>query len=257
MHRIILASLLLCGAAEARPEGAGSCGTNSCSWKTLEGQRHRFGLSEERVGSMLGQCRKSGLSAEEADVLLAPVRAARDESLPAEAVFTKIEEGLAKKVPLDRVTTAADSRLDYLRRASRLVELLQGYGEARGAAGGSGGRGGGHGPGEAHGGDQRLVVRTAMALESGLPEEVLREVFGRHGGRRYGRLIHVMEAGETLQLAGLDPQDTKRIMLDCIDRDLNRMEIQRAVDCIVEQHRKGRGFESIYTELWVSSGECS
>jgi len=233
MHRVIIASLLLCGAAEARSPGAGSCGTNSCSWKTLEGQRHHFGLSEERVGSMLEECRKSGLSAEEADALLAPVRAARNESLPAEAVFTKIEEGLAKKVALDRVAAAAELRLDYLRRANRLLASQE--------------------QGSAHGGGQRLVVRAAMALESGLPEEVLQDIFNRHGGRRYGRLVHVMEAGETLQLAGLDPQDTKQIMVDCIDRNLNRMEIQRAVDYIVGEHRKGRDFKAIRADLWVCS----
>ncbi len=230
MHRIIIAGLLLCGAAGAKP-----CGTNSCRWKTLEGQRHGFGLSEERVESMLGQCRKSGLSAEEADALLVPVRAARDESLPAEAVFTKIEEGLSKKVPLDRVADAATLRLDYLRRAARLVERLPG----------SVGR---HGGG---GGIQRLEVRTAMALESGLPEPVIRDVFKHLSSPRYGRLIHVMEAGETLQLAGLDPQDTKQIMMDCLERNLNRMEIQRAIDYIVEEHRKGRGFKAIRADLWI------
>jgi hypothetical protein len=226
---------------------------------------------------MLEKCRKNGFSVDEADALLVPVRAACAESLPAEAVFTKIEEGLAKKVSPNQVVVAAELRLDCLRRASRLVAALPGGGgspSGHGHGDGWPGRGGsrrgvprhggsrhgegrpGHGQGETHGGDRRLVARTAMALESGLPEEVLQEVFGRHGGWRYGRMIHVMEAGETLQLAGLDPQDTKRIMMDCIDRDLNRMEIQRAVGCIVGEYRNGRDFESIYAGLWVSSGGC-
>jgi hypothetical protein len=201
----------------------------------LEGQRHHFGLSEERVGLMLEQCRKSGLSATEADVLLASVRAARNESLPAEAVFTKIEEGLVKKVALDRVTAATELRLNCLRRANQLLSA-QKLSSAHS---------------EGHGGNQRLVVRMAMALESGLPEEVFQEIFSRRSGCRYGRLIHVMEAGETLQLAGLNPQEIKQIMMDCIDRDLNRMEIQRAVDCVVEQYQNGQDFQSIRAGLWV------
>jgi len=228
MHRIIIASLLFCGVAGARENCA-----HSCNWKTLEGQKQHLGLSEERVGAMIEQCRRSGLSAEEADALLAPVYAARDESLPVGAVFAKIEEGLAKKVAVDRVTAAAELRLDYLRHATRLVAVL--------------------GCGKEHGEDRRLVARTAMALESGLPEEVLKEVFSRHSGHRYGRLVHVLEAGETLQLAGLRAKNTQQIMMDCMDRDLNRMEILRAVDYVLVEKQKGRDFQAIRADLWVPS----
>ena len=228
MHRIIIAGLLLCAAAGAKQD----CAT-SCSWKTLEGQKHHLGLSEERVGTMLEQCRRNGLSAEEADALLAPVCAARAEALPAECVFTKIEEGLAKKVAVDRVTVAAELRLDYLRRATELIGV--------------------QGRGEGHGGSQRLVVRTAMALESGLPEEMLKNLFKRHGRFRYGRLIQVVEAGETLQLAGLKPENTEKIMNDCLDRELNRMEILRVVDYVLAEQRKGRDFKEIHTDLWIRS----
>jgi len=227
-YRIGIASLLFCGAAIAGQDGAATC-----TWKTLEGQKHRLGLSEERLGTMLEQCRRSGLSAEDADALLASVYAAQDEALPAEAVFTKIEEGLAKKAAVDQVIAAAEVRLGYLRRANQLAAVQS--------------------PVEGHGGGQRLVVRTAMALESGLPEEVLQEIFNQYGGRRYGRLGHVLEAAETLQLAGLDAQDTKQIMTDFLDRGLNRMEILRAVDYVLAERRKGSDFNEIHAKLWVRS----
>jgi len=233
----MVAGLLFCGVAVARQD----CAT-SCNWKTLEGQKHQFGLSEERVGTMLEQCRKSGLSAAEADALLAPVLAARKEALPAEAVFCKIEEGLAKKVAVTRVLAAAELRLGYLRSAKQLLDAQKKNDEGRR-----------EGHGEGRGGGQRLVARTAMALESGLPEEVLLKVFSRHGGRRYGRVVYVLEAGETLQLAGLDPKHTQHIMIDCLDRNLNYMEIQRAVDYILSERKKGRDFKSIYPDLWVQS----
>lgn len=228
MYRMIIVGLLFCGAAGAMQEDAAPC-----TWKTLEGQKHRLGLSGERLGTILEQCRRSGLSAKDADALLAPVYAAQNEALPAEAVFIKVEEGLAKKVAVDRVTTAAEVRLGYLRRASQLVAV-----QSRA---------------EGHGGGQRLVVRTAMALESGLPEEVLQEVFKQYGRRRYGRLGHVLEAAETLQLAGLDVRDTKQIMTDFLDRDLNRMEILRAVDYVIAERRKGRDFKAIHADLWIRS----
>jgi hypothetical protein len=228
LHRIIVASLLLCGAAGAGPDGA-----NPCSWKTLEGQKRRMGLPEERVGTMLEQCRRNGLSAGEADTLLAPVCMARDEALSAEFVFTKIEEGLAKKVAVDRVAAAAELRLDYLRRATELV-AAQGRGHGRG-------------------GGQRLVVNTATALESGLPEEVLKELFSRRGGLRPGRMAHVLEAGETLQLAGLEAGATQQIMNDCLDRELNREEILRVVDYVLSERHAGRDFKAIHGNLWIRS----
>lgn len=233
MYRILIASLLLCFAVDAEP-----CGETSCNWKMLEGQKHKFGLSEDRVGAMLEQCRKSGLSADEADALLAPVYAAHEEGLPAEAVFCKIEEGLVKKVSVDRVLAAAELRLGYLRSASQMLSLQKKQG--KGFSGG-------------HDGSQRLVARTAMALESGLPKEVLQNILVRKGGCRPGRMGHVLEAGETLQLAGLDPLDTQQIMLDCLDRNLNRMEVLRAVDYVLAEQKKGRDFKSIYPDLWVQS----
>ncbi len=233
MYRLLIASLLLCYAVDAE-----QCGATSCNWKMLEGQKHQFGLSEDRVGAMLEQCRKSGLSADETDALLAPVYAAREEALPAEAVFCKIEEGLAKKVSVDRVLVAAELRLSYLRSASQMLSLQKKQG--KGFSGG-------------HDGGQRLVVRTAMALESGLPKEVLQNVLVRNGGRRPGRVGHVLEAGETLQLAGLDSKYTQQIMIDCLERNLNRMEILRAVDYILTEQNKGRDFKSIYPDLWVQS----
>ncbi len=173
------------------------------------------------------------MSAKDADALLVPVCAAQDEALPAEAVFAKVEEGLAKKVAVDQVTAAAEVRLGYLRRANQLVAA-----QSRD---------------EGHGGGQRLVVRTAMALESGLPEEVLQEIFNQYGGRKYGRLGHVLEVAETLQLAGLDVRDTKQIMTDLLDRDLSRAEILRAVDYVLAERRKGRDFAAIHADLWVRS----
>jgi hypothetical protein len=57
--------------------------------------------------------------------------------------------------------------------------------------------------------------------------------------------------GETLHLAKLDPQDTKQIMEDCLNRQLNRSEMVRAVEYLLAEHRKGRAFKTIHSELWV------
>ncbi|MCF7816308.1 MAG: hypothetical protein K9M54_00360 [Kiritimatiellales bacterium] len=223
MHRMVLAGLLFCGTAWT---------DDSKDWKALREKNLKLGLDTERVDQTLGQCRKNGITAQEAEALLGPVCAAKAEALPTECIFVKIEEGLAKQVDAPRVAVAAEARLDCLRRAGRMVSNVRC------------GRGGDQ---------QHLVMHTCMALESGLPDAVLQELFNRPAGFRYGRLIHVVEAGETLQLAGLEPQQTLHIMNDCLDRDLDRAELMRAVDFIIAEHANGRDFQSIHDDLWIHS----
>jgi hypothetical protein len=90
-----------------------------------------------------------------------------------------------------------------------------------------------------------------MALESGLPAEVLQNIFSRPGGLRYGRMAHVVEAGEVLHLAGLRPSDVQQVMNDCLDRNLDGAATLRVVDVILSGRREGKSFESIYAALWI------
>lgn len=221
MHRMVLVALLFCGTAW----------TDSANdWQVLRETSLKLGLDAARVDQTLGQCRKNGLTAAECKALLDPVHAAQAESLPTDCIFIKIEEGLAKKVETPRIARATEMRLACLRRADRMVAAARPE------------RGGEH---------QHMVMHTCMAIESGLPEEVLQPIFNRPGGFRYGRMIQVIEAGETLQLAGLAPQDIQHAMTDFLDRNLNRGEVLRAVDYILEELAKGRDFQSIHAELWV------
>lgn len=180
----------------------------------------------------MGACRKGGLNAQEADALLCPVYTARKEALPADCILSKIEEGMAKGVDAERVAAAAEVRLAHLRTAQILLNENQPRRRGR------------------MGGPPHLLTRTGLALESGLPEEVLRAVFKRNGGARMGRLVHVVEAGETLQLAGLEPQDTRQILFDCIDRKLTPPEIQRVVDHVLSEHGQNLPFPEIRRQLW-------
>ncbi len=204
----------------------------SKSWKNLCEKNSNLGLNGERVDQALGRCRKNGMTQQESAALLYPVSTARSESLPVENILNKIEEGLAKRIDAAQLAAAVKIRLNNLRRAAQLIPPERASG------------GGGH---------QRLIIQVCMALESGLPDEVLKELFERSGGFRYGRVICVIEMGETLQLAGLNPQNTKQIMADCLDRQLNRSEMVRVVDYLLTEHRKGRDFKAIHEGLWLRS----
>lgn len=228
---IPLSALLLCLSAEASQHDM------PCKdWKALRGKNLQCGFPTEQVDRALGTCRKRGLTAPETDALLGPVYTASKESLPAECILLKIEEGLAKQVDAERLTAAAQFRLECLRKAQKIIAQKK------------------RGPGQMGSGPPRLLTHTGLALESGLPEEVLQDVFKRQGGRRMGRLVHVIEAGETLQLAGLEPKDTQQILFDCIDRKLAPLEIERVVEYVVAEHGEEIPFPEIRRRLWDKTG---
>ncbi len=230
MHSVLsVGMLLICGSVLAESDF-------SMNWKELRAKNLELGVPAAQVDQTLETCRKRGLSARDADVLLCSAYIARAESLPFGCIYTRIEEGLAKQVEVSRVTSAAELRLNCLRQARELTTHL--YGES------TDGRGGG----PAH-----LLEHAAMALESGLPSDVLQEVFLRNGRRRIGRLAHVVEAAETLQLAGLAPDQIQRVMIDFLDRDLTRNEVMRAIRVLRDGLAAGGSFENVYAALWVLS----
>jgi hypothetical protein len=64
-------------------------------------------------------------------------------------------------------------------------------------------------------------------------------------------MIRVIDAGAELHKAGFNPEQMQQIMSDCLDRDLNGVEISRALDFLIREQAKGRDFQSIYQALWI------
>lgn len=254
MHKMAAIGVMVCGGALAQQGGPWTNG-----WRGIRCKNVEIGLSTQQVDHTLKACRQRGLSAEDTDKLLAPVYAAHKEGLPAGNICIKIEEGLAKQVPTDRIEAAAQARLNYLREAGKLVASMRLNGSGRHGMGRGGGRGasrgmGGGGPGGKRGGmtgPPHLVENIGMALESGVPLAVFQEVFKHAGNSRMGRIMPVVEAAETLQLAGLKPEQIQRVLIDFLDRNLNRRGIQRGVDVLLKGMDSGKDFETVYATLWV------
>lgn len=225
MFRAVTIGLLLCGAVLTT-----AADPASKDWKQFRTHVLAMGLLEEQVDWTLNACRSRGLNLEEIRELFSPVYAAEAEQLPADCVFLKIEEGLVKGVPWKLVRVAGENRLECLRTADQLILKFKNN------------RGGQH----AH-----LVSHTCLALESGLSTELLSTLFSRPGRFRYGRLIHVVEAGESLKLAGLSDERTLLLMKECLDRDLTGAEIFRVVDVFKDGLRTGTDFEELHATLWV------
>lgn len=231
MHRTVALVLLFCGTVPA-----GQVERPSQDWKQLRGKNLELGFANERIDRAIAECRKAGLTVAEAEDLFCPVYTAQDEHLPTECLFLKIEEGLAKGVDWKDVHKAADRRLACLRKADGIIMAVRSN------------RGGQH---------QHLVMHVCMAMESGLSADVFKKLFSRPGGFRYGRLIHVVEAGESLKLEGLTDDQVLHIMNDCLDRDLTGAEVGRVVDVFHDALKQGKDYGTIHATLWVSPSKAS
>ena len=227
MHNGTLAALLLCGSVLA-----GHVNAPVNDWKELREKNLRMGCSAEQVDRPIDACRANGLSVMDAEDLLCAVYTAHEAELPTDCLFIRIEEGLAKHAAWEDVHAAANRRLECMLKADELILSVRQH------------RGGEH---------QHLVKHMCLAMESGLPEDVLKNVINRPSRFRYGRLIHVTEAGESLHLAGFDPAQIQHIMNDCLDRDLSYAEVMRVVDVLQRGLHEGKDFETLHDTLWVSS----
>jgi len=242
MFSVVAIGLMVFGGAFAQESGG-----PSNDWQAIRCKGVGIGLSEQQIDHTLKACRQAGLSVDGTDGLLAAVYAAHQEGLPVEVICVKIEEGLAKRIPVARIIEAANVRLECLREAAKLVASMHGKrGGMGGSWGGRMGRSGQGGDGPPH-----LIANIGMALESGVPVEVFQTVFEHAGTGRKGRIMPLVDAAEILHLAGLEPEQTQRMLNDILERNLNRCEVERVVEVVVQGLADGKDFELLHADLWV------
>jgi len=176
----------------------------------------------------------AGFTPADGSEVLGPALQAAQEGLPAEAVLSKVDEGVLKGVPTADLLQAAEKRLGALRQARGLLQ------ESGFPDGEEQGRG--------------LLVATALALESGVPEPTLTSALDRGKGTPPGQMKAVVEAGEALYLEGLAPEAVQALMADCLDRQLRRPEMLRVVRFARDQHGRGLDGTSIRATLWGGAG---
>ena len=179
---------------------------------------------------------RQGFAEEQILGITACLAEAQRQRLPATALTLRLEEGLAKNVEPERLLAGLQTRLRRLLEARTMAEAAR-YDLAP------------EGPGD------ELLVAVGLALESGLPADDLAAVLRRGNGQSTLRVASIVEAGESLHLAGLDPETTRGLMNDCLDRNLRRMEVLRATRYTIQQHRGGMDGERIRQSLW--SGQAA
>lgn len=187
--------------------------------------------ADPAMSAYVPRLRQRGFTPEQAGQTLSCLAEGQRQGIPATALAQRLEEGLAKNVEPPRLLAALQARSRVMVQARAMVQAAR-YDMVPGSA------------------CDDLLAATGFAMESGVPAEDLAAVLRRGNGQSALRIQSVIEAGETLHLAGIDPATTRTLMNDCLDRDLRRMEVLRAVRYTVQQHRGGMDGERIRKSLW-------
>lgn len=195
-------------------------------WTALE----REAVSTTGAG-YVQRLRQNGFSLEQARQTMAYLTDAQHQGVPLQALTSRFEEGLVKKVEPQAIMTALQARLRVLTQARAMLQRT--HYDATPATPCA-----------------ELLTATALALESGVTAEDLSAVLQRGNGQMALRIKSIVEAGESLHLAGVDRTTTQVLMNDCLERNLRRMEVLRAVRYSIEQHRGGMSGDNIRRSLW-------
>jgi hypothetical protein len=192
-------------------------------------------LQQENTGTANAgyvlRLRQQGFTPDQARQTLACLTEAQRQEVPLPALTTRLEEGLAKKAEPQTVMAAVQTRLRVLTQARTLLQAAH-YGTVPELP------------------RNELLTATGLALESGVPADDLASTLQRGQGQNALRLKSIIEAGESLRLAGVDRATTQSLMNDCLERNLRRMEVIRAVHYSIQQHRGGMDGENIRRSLW-------
>ncbi|MBU0677598.1 MAG: hypothetical protein KJ626_05730 [Verrucomicrobia bacterium] len=214
-HRIVatgLAAFALCAACTAA--------NAETSWTAL---------SENcpDAESIVSQCRKDGLGIEESSGIIEPIRRATEEHLPCRLLLLKAEEGLSKGAAPESIAAAVQNRYRLLVQSREMIATRE-----RAAAEGG------------------LVSATALALESGVSEDTLRNLLSQGSDLPTGQMKHALEAAESLHLKGFSGPDVDVLIGDCLARNLRRSEMTRVVRYASQKHDQGMDSEGIRKSLW-------
>ncbi len=229
LKRPIPASLILFGLSAGIVLYAGNLCAESDQLQALVQESERLDLDTRTVKQIIVQGRERGWSDTTLSQLIGAAVDTARRSLPPHLILEKVEEGLAKHVGSDALISAIHKRADLMITAQEMLNRCESI------------------PG--HGADM-LIPSLTKAIESGVPDSSLQQLFSSKEHLRPGRLRGAIEGGELLHLAGLSAEQVSTFMKDCLSRDLRRSEVIRAIRFVESQNQQGMTFENIRRSLW-------
>ncbi|MCC5848511.1 MAG: hypothetical protein JJU29_10475 [Verrucomicrobia bacterium] len=152
------------------------------------------------------------------------------EGLPVAPLWERLREGRAKNVSDEVILEALDLRARHLREARGLLEE-QSFSLRSPVV-------------------QDLWTTVARVREGGMPPHMIEELLSKAGGQSAGRLISLLEAGETFQLVGMDEETSRMLMTDFFQRSLTRSELLRASRSARQLYAEGHRGEALLLPLY-------
>ncbi len=152
-----------------------------------------------------------------------------DERALRQHLSSKLEEGLAKKVPLNIIAEVLERRREMASKAVDIVAVANVRSR----------------------GENGMTVLVAMALESGVDADVLDDLLRRTKDMSRGVVMAIVSATEIIRLNDINADLGMAFIEDCIQSQVNRPRILAGVNLLEKPDWQGRSYESIRDELWL------
>ena len=204
---------------------------NGGRWQAILDKGIAAGVERRRLEKVLTTLATANFTPDQVQIILGPLFKDVRAGIRAGHVLIKLQEGVLKKAHFDILTAITRTRHDSFKKARELL-IRTGHGGAI----------------ETY---PALLDSTAFALESGYDPSSIHEVLTAGKGKDPDRIVAVMEAGESLHNAGFKQEPLKRIMKDCLDRDLKTQEIGMVLRHIKKKLNEGLDHNTIRDQLWV------
>jgi hypothetical protein len=204
---------------------------NRDQWQVLLDRGVAAGVNMEALEKLLSHLANANINPEQARTILEPLIQDAQANDDTRYIFLKIHECILKKALPETFKAIAKSRYEAFKKASALLAQT-GYEVST----------------DNH---SALLNATAFALESGQDPTFLRDILSAGKGKSFNRVTAVIEAGETLYYAGLEPEIIKLIMEDCLRKDLESQQMKRITDLVEEKLRDGTDHKTIRNKLWI------
>jgi len=200
-------------------------------WQALLDRGVAAGFNMGTLEKLLSHLANANINSEQARTILEPLIQDAQTNDDTRYIFLKIHECISKKAPPETFKAIAKSRHEAFKKARALLAQT-GYKEST----------------DNH---SALLNATAYALESGQDPTFLRDILSAGKGKSFNRVAAVIEAGETLYYAGLEPEIIKLIMEDCLRKDLESQQMKRVTELVEEKLRNGTDHKTIRNKLWI------
>ena len=203
----------------------------SAQWQAILDEGESAGVQRIQLEKTLAGMAAAGFDPDDARAILAPLFKEIQAGIHARHVLYTLQEGILKGASFETLKSVSQGSHESFKKAKHLLTRA-GYEDVIETA-------------------PALLASTAFAVESGQHPSSLHAVLTAGKGKPFKQIRVIIEAGESLHHAGLEPAPLNLIVMDCLDKGLDSYEVERVVRHVKEKLKQGLDGQAILKELWV------